>query len=147
MQKKSLSTSRSRAEILAEIAALPPSVQGRISSYKNVRKNGTTVIYNNLQWWADGRNHALFIPADKVSQIKEAIKQGKKMQKLVRELSLADAQEIIASGSAYNFFEFQKSLPNLFRQFHLHLRQNSIISDAAMLKKPELPSDGTPTIR
>ncbi|MCQ2300882.1 MAG: hypothetical protein MJZ81_12265 [Bacteroidales bacterium] len=100
MQKKSLSTSRSRAEILAEIAALPPSVQGRISSYKNVRKNGTTVIYNNLQWWADGRNHALFIPADKVSQIKEAIKQGKKMQKLVRELSLADAQEIIASGSA-----------------------------------------------
>ena len=100
MQKKSLSPSRSRAEILAEIAALPPSVQGRISSYKNVRKNGTTVIYNNLQWWADGRNHALFIPADKVSQIKEAIKQGKKMQKLVRELSLADAQEIIASGSA-----------------------------------------------
>lgn len=107
MQKKSLSTSRSRAEILAEIAALPPSVQGRISSYKNVRKNGTTVIYNNLQWWADGRNHALFIPADKVSQIKEAIKQGKKMQKLVRELSLADAQEIIASGSALTFLSFR----------------------------------------
>ena len=78
----------------------PPSVQGRISSYKNVRKNGTSVTYHNLQWWADGRNHALFIPADKVPQIKEAIKQGKKMQKLVRELSLADAQEIIASGSA-----------------------------------------------
>ena len=100
MQNKHSNRSRSRAEILAEIAALPPSVQGRISSYKNVRKSGSTVIYNNLQWWADGRNHALFIPADKVPQIKEAIKQGKKMQKLVRELSLADAQEIIASGSA-----------------------------------------------
>ena len=43
MQKKTSTSSRSRAEILAEIAALPPSVQGRISSYKNVRKNGTTV--------------------------------------------------------------------------------------------------------
>ena len=100
MQKKTSTSSRSRAEILAEIAALPPSVQGRISSYKNVRKNGTTVTYHNLQWWADGHNHALFIPTDKVPQIKEAIKQGKKMQKLVRELSLADAQEIIASDSA-----------------------------------------------
>ena len=100
MQKTPSAHARSRAEILAEIAALPPSVQGRISSYKNVRKNGTAVTYHNLQWWADGRNHALFIPADKVPQIKEAIKQGKKMQKLVRELSLADAQEIIAPGSA-----------------------------------------------
>jgi len=99
MQKKTTSRSRSRAEILAEIAALPASVQGRISSYKNVRKNGSTVIYHNLQWWADGRNHALFIPAEKVPQIKEAIKRGKQMQKLIRELSLSDAQEIIASDS------------------------------------------------
>ena len=100
MQKKSSRASRSRAEFLAEIAALPPSVQGRISSYKNIRKNGATVTYHNLQWWADGRSHALFIPADKVPQIKEAIRQGEKMQKLVHELTLADAQEIIASDSA-----------------------------------------------
>ena len=99
MQNKSSKRTRSRAEILAEIAALPPSVQGRISSYKNVRKNGTTVIYHNLQWWAEGRNHSLFIPADKVQQIKEAIKQGKQLQKLVHELSLADAREIISSDS------------------------------------------------
>ena len=37
MKNKYLKKTRSRAEILAEIAALPPSVQGTISSYKNVR--------------------------------------------------------------------------------------------------------------
>ena len=46
---------RSRAEILAEIASLPPSVQGTISSYANVRKNGTKAVYHILQyrgWWS-----------------------------------------------------------------------------------------------
>ena len=61
MQKKTSASSRSRAEILAEIAALPPSVQGRISSYKNVRKNGTTVTYHNLQWWADEDSRAKIV--------------------------------------------------------------------------------------
>ena len=44
MSNKSSKKARSSAQILAEIAAMPPSVQGTISSYKNVRKNGTAVV-------------------------------------------------------------------------------------------------------
>ena len=45
MSTKSSKKARSSAQILAEIAALPPSVQGTI--YKNVRKNGTAAVYYN----------------------------------------------------------------------------------------------------
>lgn len=99
MKNKTTPSRRSRAEILAEIANLPPSVQGTLSSYKNVRKNGTTVIYHNLQWWADGRNHSLFIPESKVSEMKDAIQRGKTLKKLVNELSMADAAQILSTDS------------------------------------------------
>jgi len=71
MQKKA----RSRAEILAEIAALPPSVQGTISSYRNVRKNGTAAVYDNLQYTRKGKNHLFAIPRDKVGRYTPAATQ------------------------------------------------------------------------
>ena len=55
MQNKSSKKARFRAEILAEISALPPSVQGTISSYRNVRKNGTAAVYHNLQYTHKGQ--------------------------------------------------------------------------------------------
>ena len=73
MQNKSSKKARSRAEILAEIAALPPSVQGTISSYKNVRRNGTAAVYYNLQYTHKGKNHSFAIPVDKVEDFKAAI--------------------------------------------------------------------------
>jgi hypothetical protein len=67
MKNKSPKKARSRAEILAEIAGLPPSVQGTISSYRNVRKNGTVVTYHNLQHTRKGKYHSFAIPVDKLA--------------------------------------------------------------------------------
>ena len=99
MRNKSPQKARSRAEILAEIAALPPSVQGTISSYRNVRKNGTTAVYYNLQYTRMGKNHSFAIPRDKVAEFKAAAAAGRKLKELVLELSLANARELASSGS------------------------------------------------
>ena len=100
MKKKPSEKSRPRAEILAEIAALPPSVQGTISSYRCPRKNGPPAVYHNLQYTRGGKNHSFSIPVDKVSEFKAAVAAGRKLRDLVFELSLADANEIASSGSA-----------------------------------------------
>ena len=99
MKSKTPKKARSQAEILAEIASLPPSVQGTISSYKNVRKNGSTVTYHNLQYTRKGKHHSFAIPVDKVEDFKDAIAAGRKLRDLVLELSLANAKEIADSGS------------------------------------------------
>ena len=99
MQNKSSKKARSRAEILAEIAALPPSVQGTISSYKNVRRNGTAAVYYNLQYTHKGKNHSFAIPVDRVAEFRAAAAAGKRLKELVFELSLANAQEIASSAS------------------------------------------------
>ena len=99
MKNKSPKKARSRAEILAEIAGLPPSVQGTISSYRNVRKNGTVVTYHNLQYTRKGKHHSFAIPVDKVADFKAAIAAGRRLRDLVLELSLANAREIASSES------------------------------------------------
>ena len=99
MKNKSPKKARSRAEILAEIAALPPSVQGTISSYKNVRRNGTAAVYYNLQYTHKGKNHSFAIPTGKVADFKAAVAAGRKLKDLVLELSLANARELASSES------------------------------------------------
>ena len=78
-------------------AALPPSVQGTISSYKNVRKNGTPAVYYNLQYTHKGKNHSFAIPVDKVEDFNAAITAGRKLKDLVLELSLANARELASA--------------------------------------------------
>ena len=97
MQNKNSKKARSRAEILAEIASLPPSVQGTISSYTNVRKNGTKVVYHNLQYTHGGRHRSFAIPVGKVDEFKAAVAAGRKLKELVLELSHANAEEIASS--------------------------------------------------
>ena len=100
MKKKSPEKIRSRAEILAEIAALPPSVQGTISSYRCPRKNGPPAVYYNLQYTRGGKNHSFSIPVDKVSEFRAAAAAaGRKLKDLVFELSPANAGEIASSES------------------------------------------------
>lgn len=67
---------RSRSEILAEIASLPPSVQGTISPYTNTRKNGTRATYHNLQYTRGGRHRSFAIPVGKVDEFKAATAGG-----------------------------------------------------------------------
>ena len=91
---------RSRAEILAEIAALPPSIQGTISSYKCPRKNGPPAVYYNLQYTLNGKNHSRTIPVGMVDAFKNALASGKKLKDLVLELSDADARLLVEQSSA-----------------------------------------------
>lgn len=90
---------RSRAEILAEIASLPPSVQGTISSYRSPRKNGPPAVYYNLQYTCKGKNHSFAIPVGKVDEFKAAVASGKRLKDLVLELSAADAKSLAEQAS------------------------------------------------
>ncbi len=83
MRNKMPKKARSRAEILAEIAAFPPSIQGTISSYRCPRKNGPPAVYHNFQYTFRGKNHSMTIPVGMVADFKAA-----------------DAQEIISSCTA-----------------------------------------------
>ena len=100
MQNKHSKKARSRAEILAEIAALPPSIQGTISSYKCPRKNGPPAVYHNFQYTLKGKNHSMTIPVGMVTEFKNAIASGKKLKDLVLELSAADTRLLVEQSSA-----------------------------------------------
>ena len=100
MKSKSSKKFRSRAEILAEIAALPPSIQGTISSYKCPRKNGPPAVYYNLQYTLNGKNHSRTIPVGMVDAFKNALASGKKLKDLVLELSDADTRLLVEQSSA-----------------------------------------------
>lgn len=100
MKNKSSIKVRSRAEILAEIAALPPSIQGTISSYKCPRKNGPPAVYYNLQYTLKGKNHSKAIPVGMVAEFKDALASGKKLKELVLELSDADTRLLVEQSSS-----------------------------------------------
>lgn len=99
MQKTSTKKLRTRAEILAEIATLPPSIQGTISSYRSPRKNGPPAVYHNLQYTRNGKNHSFAIPVDKVEDFKKAVAAGKTLKELVYELSSSSFNEILSTES------------------------------------------------
>ena len=124
MQTKSSKKSRSRAEILAEIAALPPSVQGTISSYRRPRKNGPPAVYHNLQYTRGGKNHSSSIPVGKVSEFKAAAAAGRKPRDLAFELSLADANEIVSSESPLKNGKAESTGRSGLHDPHTRLRQD-----------------------
>ena len=90
---------RTRAKILAEIAALPSAVQGKICEDRRILANGAIAVYHNLQYWADGRNHTIRIPKDKLPAFVEAVKGGEAAKKLLVELTEADTESILSCPS------------------------------------------------
>jgi hypothetical protein len=97
MKTKQPSTGRTRAEILASIANLPDSVQGSISSYKVTTSSGKTITYHKLQYWADGRNHAVHIPKEKLPDFEAAVENGRRLRELLAELTEATARDMLSS--------------------------------------------------
>lgn len=91
------SNGRTRAEILASIANLPDSVQGSISSYKVTTSSGKTITYHKLQYWADGRNHAIHIPKEKRPDFEAAVENGRRLRELLAELTEATARDMLSS--------------------------------------------------
>lgn len=92
-------TERSRAEILAEIENIPFAVQGKICENRKTLADGTTAVYHNLQWWADGKNHAMHIPEDRLAEFKDAVKGGKRVRELVYELSSSSTASLLSGGT------------------------------------------------
>lgn len=99
MNRQYPSRIRSRAKIIAAIADLPPAIQGKICEDRRKLANGKTVVYHNLQYWADGKNHTLHIPENKLDEFRAATKNGAKARKLIVELSCADATTILSNES------------------------------------------------
>ena len=97
MKKTPSSTGRTRAEILASIANLPDSVQGSISSYTVTTSSGKTITYHKLQYWADGRNHAVHIPKEKLPDFEAAAENGRRLRELLAELTEVTARDILSS--------------------------------------------------
>ena len=90
MKANNSSLSRSRSDILADIVAIPHAVQGKVCSMKKTLANGSVATYYNLQWWADGKNHSIHIPSNKVQQFQKAVGEGERLRQLVAELSVSD---------------------------------------------------------
>ena len=90
---------RTRAKIIAELASLPSAIQGKICEDKRKLADGTTAVYHNLQYWANGRNHTIRIPRDKLPAFREAVKRGATAKGLLAELTEVDAEAIRSSGS------------------------------------------------
>lgn len=97
MKKQAQKTARTRAQIIAELATLPTAIQGKICEDRRVLASGKIAVYHNLQYWANGKNHTYRIPAGKVNQFKEAVKNGAKARELLNELTQVDTQTILSS--------------------------------------------------
>ena len=97
MKTEQPSYGRTRAEILASIANLPDSVQGSISSYTVTTSSGREITYHKLQYWADGKNHAIHIPKEKLAEFKAAVENGQRLRELLAELTEATAQNILSA--------------------------------------------------
>ena len=59
---------RRRAEILGELENIPFAVQGKICESRKTLASGKVAVYHNLQWWQDGKNHAVHIPEDRLAE-------------------------------------------------------------------------------
>ena len=90
---------RRRAEILGELENIPFAVQGKICENRKTLANGTVAVYHNLQWWQDGKNHAVHIPEDRLAEFEQAVKGGKRAKELLMELSNCDAAAILSAES------------------------------------------------
>jgi len=99
MKATSAHSPRTRARIIAELASLPSVIQGKICEDRRILANGTTAVYHNLQYWADGRNHTIRIPREKLAEFTEAVKGGATARKLLTELTKTDAETILSSES------------------------------------------------
>jgi len=99
MKATSVRSPRTRAKIIAELASLPSAIQGKICEDRRTLANGTTAVYHNLQYWADGRNHTIRIPHEKLAEFTEAVEGGATAKKLLAELTKTDAETILSSES------------------------------------------------
>lgn len=99
MKSSSSRSRRTRSEILADLATLPPSMQGKISPFSVTTSSGNTITYHKLQYWSNGRNHSIHIPNEKLAEFRAAVASGDRAWELLLELSKNDTEETKAEKS------------------------------------------------
>ena len=87
---------RRRAEILGELENIPFAVQGKICENRKTLADGKVAVYHNLQWWQDGKNHAVHIPEGCLAEFEEAVRGGRRAKELLMELSRCDAEAVLS---------------------------------------------------
>ena len=61
--------------------------------------SGKTITYHKLQYWADGRNHAIHIPKEKLPDFEAAVENGRRLRELLAELTEAAARDMLSPDS------------------------------------------------
>lgn len=97
MKSETPRKTRSRAEILGAIAAIPHAVQGKVCEMRKRLAGGGTATYYNLQYWSEGRNHAIHIPKEKLPGFEAAVENGRRLRGLLAELTEATARDMLSS--------------------------------------------------
>ena len=122
---------RERAKILAEMENIPFAVQGKICENRKPLANGGVGVYHNLQWWADGKNHAVHIPEARLEEFKRAVEGGKRIRELVYELSEASTQALLAAelSRAHHFDVSPDTLQDIVEKMRAEATKFTWLSD------------------
>ena len=92
------STPRCRQEILADINAIKNVVEGTLTlTHQKTANNGQQRPHYHLQKWKNGRNNTVYVPIDKVQDVKKGIENRKQLEALMQELLATDTLAVLAT--------------------------------------------------
>lgn len=96
MKTNTVSSSRRRRDIVAEIGQVPVIISGTLTTRERNRGGGVAV-YHQLQRWRDGSNDTRHIPARRLQVIQDGVEGYKKVQALIEEMAQLDENDVLAS--------------------------------------------------
>lgn len=78
-----------RQKLLQEMAAIERMERGRLCPFKNPKRaaDANAPVYYKHQAWHAGKNHTCYVPADKASEVQEAIEGYQRFRKLAEDFA------------------------------------------------------------
>ena len=89
-------TIRSREAILADISVIKYTVEGKLTEMRRVLKGGEKAVYYHIQCWDNGRNKTIYVPTNKIEEVRLGIENRKRLEALLHELAEADTLSILS---------------------------------------------------
>jgi hypothetical protein len=80
---------RAKAAIIAEINAIPYVVAGTLTEKRHTAKDGSTILYHQLQRWTEGQNETTYVKRENLERVKQGIENFKQRKRLLDELDEA----------------------------------------------------------
>jgi len=90
---------RATPAILAEISAIQNPVAGTLSQVARTLKNGETATYHILQYWEGRRHVSVYVPPDKLAEIRQGVERNSRLKALFNELA-QNGRDAVLSGNA-----------------------------------------------